>query len=182
MPAERHVLGLHDLTQICCLFVQFLLGCLRIPLERGLRLRHKAGGRRRNLDAARAVWRRHAPAIGDVFAQLRHLVKIRVGLGRQTHHKVQLDVVPAALKGIGARREQIFFCDIFVDDIAQTLTARLRRKGQAALAHLLHALHQLHAEGVCAQRRQRQADAALFANIQQIIGELRQLGIVTGRQ
>ena len=99
MPVVGDILGFHDHLEMRLLLAELLERVLRVPLERGLRLGHKARSRRCDTHAARTVGRVLAPAIGDLFANVGNAVQILIGLGRQTHHKVQLDVIPTALKG-----------------------------------------------------------------------------------
>ena len=99
MPVVGDILGFHDHLEMRLLLAELLERVLRVPLERGLRLGHKARSRCCDTHAARTVRRVLTPAIGDLFANVGNAVQILVCLGRQTHHEIELDVIPAALKG-----------------------------------------------------------------------------------
>lgn len=109
-------------------------------------------------------------------------VQILIGFGRQTHHKVQLDVVPAALKGDLAGVEYIFLADVLVDNITQALRTGLTCERQAAFAGFLYALHQFGGKAVRTKRRQRQADMPRLTIVEHALGQTGQLTVVTGRQ
>ena len=99
MPVVGDVLGLHHNFHMRLLLAELLERILCIPLERSLRLGHEARCRSRDSHAARTIGRVLTPAIGDLFANVGNAVQILVCLGRQTHHEIELDIIPAALKG-----------------------------------------------------------------------------------
>ena len=76
----------------------------------------------------------------------RNTVQILVCLGRQAHHEIQLDVIPAALKGNLAGMQHVLLADVLVDNITQALRTGLTCERQAAFAGFLHALHQFGAK------------------------------------
>ena len=182
MPVVGDIPGFHDGFHISLLFTQLIERVLRVPLERGLRLGHEARSRCCDAYAARAVIRVHAPAVGDLFADLSNTVQILRSLSRQADHEIQLDIVPAALECDLARVQHILLADIFVDHITQALGARFAGKGQPTLARFLHALHQFRAEAVRAQRRQRQADMPRLAVVEQALGQSGQITVVARGQ
>ncbi len=178
MPVIGDVLGLHDHFKMRLLLAEGLQRILRVPLERGLRFGHKARSGSRDAHAARTVGRILAPAVGDLLADVGNTVQILIGFRRQTHHEIELDIVPAALKRDFASMQNVFFSDVLIDDIAQALCACLAGKGQAALARFLHALHQLRREAVRTERRQRQADMARLAVVKHALGQTGQLAVI----
>ena len=107
---------------------------------------------------------------------------VLVRFRRQAEHEVELHAVPASGKRRSAGLQYFFLGDVFIDGVAQALRSGLRRKGKAALAHLLHLEHQLPREIVRAERRKRNIDLARLAVIQQLIRQLRQILIVGGRK
>ena len=74
--------------------------------------------------------------MGDPFPVL-------VRLSRKTQHKIQLDLVPASVKGHGGSDHDVILRDAFVDDIPKPLGPGFRRKGQRALPDILHLLHDI---------------------------------------
>ena len=154
MPVVGDILGFHDHLEMRLLLAELLERVLRVPLERGLRLGHKARSRRCDTHAARTVGRVLTPAIGDLFANVGNTVQILVCLGRQTHHEIELDVIPAALKGNLAGMEHVLLANVLVDNITQALRTGLTCERQAAFAGFLYALHQFGGKAVRTKRRQ----------------------------
>lgn len=55
------------------------------------------------------------------------------------------------MEGIFTGGQKVFFGDALIDDVAQALGPRFRRKGQAALSDLLYLLGDVDGEAVDAQ-------------------------------
>ena len=172
----------HILAQQLHAALVLLLGDLRLPLKRRVRLGHEPRGRDRDAHAAVLVARALAPGVHDVGRDLGNAEHILVRLGRKSQHEVELDRAVAAGKGAAAGGQQVLLGEILVDGVAQALRAGLGRKGQAGLSSLLQSLHERHGEVVGAQARQRQADMLLGCPLVQIIQQLFQLSVVRGGQ
>ncbi len=69
-----------------------------------------------------------------------------------------------------------------VDHVPEPLGARLRRKSQAALLHILYLSHHVQRKRIDPQRRQRDIDLPGAARIHQIVHQLSQSGIIAGAQ
>ena len=132
MPVIGDVLGLHNHLEMRLLLTEGFQCVLRIPLKRRLRLGNEARSRSRDTNAARTIGGILAPAVGDLFADVRNTVQILIGFRRQTHHEIELDIVPSALKCDFAGMQNIFFADVLIDNVAQTLCARLAGRYGAA--------------------------------------------------
>ena len=81
------------------------------------------------------------PGLDDLVHQLGDAQHILVGFRGQTQHKVELYVVPASGKGLGAGIQNFVFGQILVDHVPKPLGARLRSKGQTAFPDGLQLFH-----------------------------------------
>ena len=108
--------------------------------------------------------------------------QILVGFGGQTHHEIQLDAVITGGKGQLAGFQQVFFLQVLVDNIAQTLGTGFGCKGQTAFTHLLNILSQIQIKGVGAHGRQCQVDVHRLKLGHQTLAQGLQMGIVAGAQ
>ena len=155
---------------------------LGVPLEGSVGLGDKPGGGHGDAHPAGAVGSALPPALVHLPGQISDAQHVLVGLGGQAQHEVELYAAPAAGEGGAAGLQQVLLPQILVDGVAQTLCARLRGKGQTALAHPLQALHEVHREGVRPQRGQGHADVLRRAVVQQIVTQLQQAGVVGGAE
>ena len=121
-----------------------------------------------------------APCLQNFIHQVGNAEDVLIRLRRQAEHKVQLDVIPPALKGRRAGRQDFLLRDVFVDGVAQALRSGLRREGQSALAHLLELVHQLSGKVIRTQGRKRQVDLARRAVVQHPVRKFRQAAVVRG--
>ena len=122
------------------------------------------------------------PGLDDLINQLRNAQNILVSFRGQTQHKVELHIVPAAGKGIGAGAQDLILCQILVDHIPQALSTGFRRKGQTAFAHGLQLFHQLPGEIIRPQGGYRQIHPVLLAVRNHLIGQFLQPPIIRGGQ
>ena len=182
VPVVGDGLGVDRLAQELDAALVFLDGYLRLPLEGRVGLGHEPRGRHRDANAAALVDRALAPCVHDVRGDVRNAEHVLVRLGRKAEHKVELDRAVAARKRAAAGFEQVLFGQILVDGVAQALRAGLWREGKARLPALLQPLHQRHGEVVGAQRRQRERQVALGAEILQIVAQLDKMRIVGRRE
>ena len=116
--------------------------------------------------------------VDDLLGELGNADDILVRLRRQAHHEVELDLLPALTEGSAAGLHEILFRHALVDDVAQALRARLRREGQAGLAHLLHLVREVDGKAVDTQRRQREADFLVAELVHEVVDEAPEAGIV----
>ena len=145
-----------------------------------MRLRHEAG---------HADGYRHAPLAGYFLVFLRHLLRqsgnphnILISFCRQSHHEVQLDLLPALLEGSFHRSHEIFLCNALVDNITEPLGTCLRCKGQAAFPDLLHLMCQINGKAVYAQGWQGKAHLFILEIRKQVIYQLPKAGIICRTQ
>ncbi len=116
---------------------------------------------------------------------LRHLLKqigdgqdVLVGFGGQTDHKIELDRLPAGLKGGGSRVEQILVGHPLIDDVAQPLGASFRGKRQPCFSHPLDFFRQLDAEVVDAQRGKPNRDTLTAEVFVQTVNDFVDVAVV----
>ena len=155
MVMERNRAVAYALLQEPLPALEFFLRHLRKPLERRVRLGHEARDGHRDLDAALPL--DFLVAVDNFLREFCDADDVLVRLGRQPHHEVELDRLPALLERRAHRVQQVVFRHVLVDDVAQTLRARFGRKRQAALSHLLQSLGDVDGETVDAQGRQGKA-------------------------
>ena len=84
---------------------------------------------------------------------------VLVCLGGKAHHEVELDATPAVLEGVSRSALEVLLGHVLVDDITQTLGARLGRKGEAAALGARGGVCHVNAKRVKALRGNRDADA-----------------------
>ena len=144
-------------------------------------LGHKAGAADGHLHAASlGVVRVLVVEVYHLLGGLGNALDILHGLGGQTHHEVELDRSVARIESDGAGLFDFIPSDVFIDDVAQTLSTGLGGKGQSALAHLGCFFDEALGEVVHTQGGQRQADVLLGCPLVQIIQQLFQLTVVGG--
>ena len=126
----------HRLLDVLLLLAQYIHRVLRLPLEGREGLGHKGRSRDRHARGlALGTIRGAVKGIEHLFAEQRDLSYVVHRFGRQTDHEIELDGGIPALKRDAASVHQLVLKDVFIDRVAQALTARLGSKGQAALAH-----------------------------------------------
>ena len=181
--ADADLFGLDAGQQVFLLFAQQLHRVLPLKLEGGKGLWHKAGAG--DGDADRPALRAGGQAVVEVDHLLRKVgdaLDVLHRLGRQAHHKVELDRGVAALKGGLAGGEHLLLGDVFVDDVPQALGAGLGGEGKAALFDAGDLLHQFLREVVHPKAWQRQAHPLLWSPGQQVVQQRLDLQIVAGGQ
>ena len=158
-----------------------LLPVHRRPLEGCERLRHEEGGRDGDLAFAVAFGLGDLVVIvADCLGQMGDALHVVLRLGRQSQHKVELDLVPAAVESRRGPLHDILFRDALVDDIAEPLRAGLRREGQGALLDILHLLHHIEGEIVDAEGRQGNIDGFCPEIVNEVPKKLRKLRVIAG--
>ena len=85
------------------------------------------------------------------IGQVGNAGQVFIGFRRKAHHEVEFYRRPAVMEGIFTGGQKVFFGDALIDDVAQALGPRFRRKGQAALSDLLYLLGDVDGEAVDAQ-------------------------------
>ena len=165
VPVVGDGFGGHRLAQKLDTALVFLNGDLRLPLERRVRLGHEPRGRHRDANAAALVHGALAPGVHHMRRNVGNAEHVLVRFRRKAQHEVEFDRAVSARECAAAGFEQIFLREIFVDGVAQSLRARLGRKRKARFSALLQPLHQRHGKIVGAQRRQRQRQVALRAEV-----------------
>ena len=173
--------GTNDVSEKLLLALELGDRILRLPLERRKRLGHEAGHAHRHVEAL-AVALGLVKRIHNPLREHCDALDIRVGLGGQPVHKIELERRAAVGERLAAARKDFILRDIFIDNVAQPLGSRLRRKSQPALAHAHHLAHQLAVKGVNAHRRQRKADAARLGPAEQRVDQPANLRIVADRK
>ena len=130
--------------EIFLLFGKHLHRILCLPLEGGKGLGNKARNAHRYLHGACFV------TVGVLVVSIHHVLgkgsnalNILKRLGGQTVHKIELYRVFACIKRHVDRAHNIFLTHILVDNVAQSLRARLGGKGKRRRAHRLDAAHQI---------------------------------------
>ena len=150
--AHRDLVVDHRLLDVLLLFAQYIHRVLRLPLEGREGLGDKGG--RRDGDArglALGSVRGAVVGIQHLLAEVRDIRDVVHCFGRQSDHKIELDGRISALKSDAAGVHQFVLKDVFVDRVAQALTARLGRKGQTALAYGFDLVEDIIGEAVYAQ-------------------------------
>ena len=85
------------------------------------------------------------------------------------------------MEGVLAGREEIFFGDALIDDVAQALRPRFRGKGQAALTDLLDFLGDI--DGKLSTRSDGRLTLTFCPlSVEELIDQFRQAGIVRRAQ
>ena len=124
------------------LFQELFLRAHSCPLEGSKRLRHKKGGAGDPLDfSIPAFLGNLIIRLGDLFRKQGDPLHILHGFCGKTQHKIQFDPIPAALKGRRSACEDLLLRQALIDHIPKSLGTGLRRKGQAALLHILYLAH-----------------------------------------
>ena len=161
----------------------FLRGDLLFPLEGRVGLGDKV---RRGDVNAKAPFLVHGvffPRQDHLVHQLRDAENILVRFRGQTQHKIELDIVPAAGKGVGTGRQNFVLGQIFVDDVPQALGSGLRCEGQAAFPTArLKPLHQVAGKIVRPEGGDGKADFILRAVGNQLVRQLFQSPVIGGGQ
>ena len=183
MEGDVDLAGGQRLLQVLLLMPQLLRRCLRFPLEGREGLRHEGGGGNAHVHTASlGLVRILIIGVHHLFGKKPDPLHVFVRFGRQPQHEIELD------GGITARErdvcgfEHFFLGDVFVDDVAHTLRARLRRKGQAGAAHGFELLQKLVREIIHAQARQRHVHLLAGRPVQQKIEQLLDFRIIGGGQ
>lgn len=146
------------------------------PLERRIWFRHEAGHGYRNLNPTTPL--NLCIEVDDLLSQFCNTDDILVSLGRQSHHKIELDLFPALAERGATGTHEVLLRNALIDNIAQPLRTSLRRKRQARLADLLHLMRQINRETVDTQRRQREAYFLIPEIRHQVIDQPPQTGII----
>jgi hypothetical protein len=161
------------------LFTERLHGILRFPLKRREGLRNKGG--RTDGDFYTLPLRFVGICVKGVdhlLSQLRDSGDILQRFRRQPDHKIELDGCPATLKRGIDGFHQLFFRDVFIDNVPQTLCSRLRRKSKTAATDGFDFGHQLRGKIIDPEGRQRNAGVLLFRPCMEPVDQLVQLGVV----
>ena len=155
---------------------------LCLPLEGREGLGHKEG--RGEVDGKPPLFVGSVllPDLKDLPHQIRNSDDVLVGLRGKPQHEVELHVVPAAGESRGAGGEHLLLGDILVDGVPEALAARLRSKGEAALAYPLHLGHELSGEIIRTKGGQGEVDVAALAIGKQAVGQRRELTVIGGRE
>ena len=121
------------------------------------------------------------PRQDHLVHQLRDAEHVLVRFCGQTQHEIELDIVPAAGKGVGAGRQNFVLGQILVDDVPQALGSRLRGEGQAAFpAARLKPFHQVTGEIVRPEGGNGEADLILRAVGDQLVCQFFQPPVIRG--
>ena len=104
--------------------------------------------------------------------------QILVCLSRQTHHEIELDVIPAALKAI-SQACSVLLADVLIDNITQRCVPASHANVRPLFTGFC-TLHQFGGKAVRTKRRQRQADMPRLTIVEHALGQDRQLTVVTG--
>ena len=136
------------------------------------------------MDSAHALALRNliVEEIGDLFAEIRYTLSVLLGLRRESEHKVELHLGPAAVESGGNTPHDVLFRNALIDDIAKTLGPGFGRKGERTLFDILNALHDIERKSVDAQGRKRDVDFSLLGVLNQVLQKFLQVGVVTGTQ
>ena len=119
------------------------------------------------------------PRQDHLVHQLRDAEHVLVRFRGQTQHEIELDIVPAAGKGVGAGCQNFVLSQILVDDVTQALGSRLRGEGQAAFpAARLKPFHQVTGEIVRPEGGNGEADLILRAVGDQLVRQLFQPPVI----
>ena len=110
----------------------FLRRDLLFPLERRVGLGDKVCRGDMHPQPPLLVHGLFLPGQNHLVHQLRDTENVLVRFRWQTQHEIELDIVPAAGKGVGAGCQNFVLGQILVDDVPQALGSRLRGEGQAA--------------------------------------------------
>ena len=159
-----------------------LRGDLFFPLEGCVGFGHKVGCGHMDPQAPLFVDGVGFPSLNDLIDQFRNAQHILVRLRRQAQHEIELHAVPAPGKGLGAGGENLFLCQILIDNIPQPLGSRLRGEGQAGFADGLELFHQLPGEVVRPQGRHGQADMVCLTVGQHFVRQFFQPTVIRCRQ
>ena len=113
-----------------------------------------------------------------LLRQLGNPHNILVSFCRQSHHKIQLYLLPALTESRLCSSHKVFLSNTLVDNIPQSLSTSLWCKGKTTLAHLLHFVSQINGKAIYTQRWQRKAYFFILEITKQIIYQLSQAGII----
>ena len=182
MVVDLDLPAVHALQQMLLLGLQGLRRVHGHKLERRVGLGHKTGAADGHLNAAALGMVHTIIKVYDFLGRLGNALDILQRLGRQAHHEVEFDRRIATFECNAAGLLDLVPGNIFVDDIAQALGTGLRRKRQAALAHLGGLFNEALGEVVHTQRRQRKTDMLFGCPLVQIIQQLFQLAVVGSGQ
>ena len=182
MPVIGDGFGVDGLPQHLHPALVFLPGNLGLPLEGGVGLGDKVRGGNRDTDATLLVGGGLTPGVHHPGGHVGDAQHVLVGLRGQAQHEIQLHGAVTAGKGGVAALEQVVQGHIFINDITQTLGARLGGEGEAGFAALGQALHQRHGEVVRPQAGQGEIHMPLLAEVLQAVTQLRQGRVVAGGQ
>ena len=156
---------------------------LPCPLEGRVALGDEHGDRERDLHLAPAPPPDDLAPDGEhALGRLDYGQDVLVRLGGQSHHEVELELAPAVLEGVSRRRLEVLLGDVLVDDIPQTLRARLRSEGEAAPPRARDGAGHLDAERVEALRGNRDADSLRGELAVETVEDLLALGVVGRRE
>ena len=157
----------------------FLRRDLLFPLEGRVGLGDKVRRGDVNAKAPFLVHGVFLPRQDHLVHQLRDTENVLVRFRGQTQHEIELDIVPAAGKGVGAGCQNFVLGQILVDDVTQALGSRLRGEGQAAFpAARLKPLHQVAGEIVRPEGGNGEADLILRAVGDQLVRQLFQPPVI----
>ena len=145
-----------------------------VPLKRRVRFRRKVGNGERHGEFVFFPSRgfghgAHEPTDGFGDAE-----NVGVLFARQPNHKVQFDVSPSSAIGVLYASKQLLVRESFVDDVAQTLRARLGRERQTDFPAAAENVGDGIVESIDALRRKTQRDVFIFEpvfNLQSHRGE-----------
>ena len=137
MPRVVDISGTQVILQKALFSHQFFLRILRLPLERCKRLRDKERSTDRDVRTAHLL----AGLTSDIevellntFCKIGDTQYILSCLRRKTEHEVKLYRAPSAHESEAQRGEDIFFSDVFVDDITKSLGTCFRRECQTGFS------------------------------------------------
>ena len=153
------------------------------PLKRCEGLGNEEGGADRNLAFAVSLLLGNLIiALCNPFRQPGNALLVLLRLRGKAQHKIQLHLIPAALKGIPGALKNHFLRKAFVNNIPQALGAGLRRKGNAALADILNLAHHIQRKSVNPQGRKGDIYALLTEIFHKVGHKLRKPGIIAGTE
>ena len=153
------------------------LGGHAVPLEGGVGFRGEIADRQVELEAADIAHLETQPLhrVGDA-------VHIVIGLTRQADHEIELDLSPAITHRRLDALAELLIRQTLVDDVAQALGARFRRKGESALTGAAQDVGDVVVKAIDALTRQRQADVVLLQAIAELHPDGGQGEVVTAAQ